>query len=84
MLHNPLSIEAIHIFSPTGLVQKKSWYVQPIQRIFRLGHDEQSIDSIQDLSHGDMSRVVAVKYIVADTAHTVDVTVVHLFPSQVS
>lgn len=50
----------------------------PVQWIIRLGDDEQSIHSFEDLSYGDVGIVVAVKYVVADTAHTVDIAVVHL------
>ena len=52
--------------------------MSPVQRIVRLRDDEQSVHSIKDFSHGDASVVVTVKYVVADSAHTVDIAVVHL------
>lgn len=50
----------------------------PVQWIFWLGDDEQTVNSIEDVSHGDLGVVVPVEYVVADSAHVVDVTVVHL------
>ena len=52
--------------------------IQPVQRIFRLREHEQSIDSIEDISHGDLGVVVPVEYVVTDASHTVNVAVVHL------
>lgn len=53
-------------------------WMKPVQWIFRLWDDEQSVNGIEDISHGDLSVVVPVKYVVADTPHTVNITVVHL------
>lgn len=52
--------------------------ILPVQRIFRLWDDEQSVHSIEDIPHGDLGVVVPVKDVVADAAHAVDVAVVHL------
>lgn len=52
--------------------------IQPVQWVIWLRDDEQPKHGVQDLSHGDVSVVVAVKYVVADAAHIVDVAVVHL------
>ena len=52
--------------------------VLPVQWVVRLRDDEQSVHSFKDLFHGDVGVVVAVKYVVADATHTVDIAVVHL------
>ena len=54
--------------------------VLPVQWVVRLRDDEQSVHSFKDLFHGDVGIVVAVKYVVADATHTVDIAVVHLSP----
>ena len=53
-------------------------HVSPVQWIVWFRDDEQSVDGIKDLFHGYMGIVVAIKDVVADSTHTVDVAVINL------
>lgn len=50
----------------------------PVQWILRLWGYEEAINCVQDLPHGDVSRVVTIKYVVADSPNVVHIAVVHL------
>jgi hypothetical protein len=46
-----------------------------VERIERLGHEQQAVDALEDRLHARLGRVAAVEYRVADLAAAVDVAV---------